>query len=116
MGDWIRTLNDHFYVFPDEMAANSFQLRQVSAFGETKVRVITLKTQQLPRSAQDKLRLSRLNGGSINGMAPRGRDTYLPLSAWMHREKPKELGFVSGLSSDEVRSCAESEWVLRALA
>jgi hypothetical protein len=114
--DWIRTLNEHFYVFPDQTVAESFRLRQVAAFGEANVRVIRFVTKWLPGSAQDKMRLSRINGGSLNGVAPRGRSTYQSLGTWMQQGAPKEIGFVSGLSSEEVRASTESDWVLGALA
>jgi hypothetical protein len=34
----------------------------------------------------------------------------------MQQGAPKEIGFVSGLSSEEVRASTESDWVLGALA
>jgi hypothetical protein len=47
----------------------------------------------------EKIRVSAINGGGLNGAFARGTATYGPISEWKGRWPPKEIGILDGMSS-----------------
>ena len=97
---WFGTLNDMFWVFPENGVNLGFveRLRVVTPGGV--LYRVRLSTSALPDSELDaRVRLSAINGGGSNGGFARGTATYKHIGEWCGWP-PKEIGLLGGLPAD----------------
>lgn len=94
--DWFRTLNSMFWVFAAAHVNDGFVDRFRLASGD-RVCKVHLATRFLSDDwLENRIRLSKINGGGSNGGFARGTATYKRISEWSG-EPPKEIGIVDGV-------------------
>ena len=101
---WFKTLNSMFWFFDARRVDANFVNHLASGAERHGWCRIALETAHVPPTLlEERLRLSRINGGVANGVARRGTATYKRLHEWSGRWPPKELGFWDGIPADSCR-------------
>ena len=113
-GDWIAALNARVYFWADEAMRKTFRAKYERG---GRLQAIVLVTAQMPESLRQKIRVSKINGGAINGFAERGPDTYAPLASVGFRlSQVKEITIEGRVTPAELRACGAGDWLRRLLA
>ncbi len=114
--DWLGILNQRVFLFPCQgpndrtmcEAGDNFR----NANNPHQLTTLMLETARLPDGLAQKIELSTINGGAINGMARRGNDTYRPLANFpaAQANQIREITIRMNATVAELRDCSGSPW------
>ena len=114
--DWLEVLNGRVFLFPCRGPADNRICEAGTAFrnayAQDELTTLTIETARIPPSLFNRIELSTINGGAINGVARRGLNTYLPPHEYhfVQFRDVREIAVRECATVDELDACCISPW------